>query len=71
MAERNGYSEITYFNQHQYNLKQQVSAIGLRYNFTSNIYLSLFYQQQEYADANRQQADFTIRQFSILYNMLF
>jgi hypothetical protein len=52
-------------------LKQQVSAIGLRYNFTSNIYLSLFYQQQEYADANRQQADFTIRQFSILYNMLF
>lgn len=70
-AERNGYSEITYFNRHQYNLKQQVTALGLRYNFTSNIYLSLFYQQQGYADANRQQADFTIRQFNILYNMLF
>ena len=71
LAERNTYSEITYFTEQQYNLTQQVLAVGARYNFTPAIYLSLFYQQQQYRDANRQQADFSIRQFNILYNMLF
>ena len=71
LAERNTYSEITYFTEQQYNLTQQVLAVGARYNFTPAIYLSLFYQQQQYRDANRQQANFSIRQFNILYNMLF
>lgn len=71
LAERNNYSEVTYFNKQDYNLTQHVLAVGARYNFTPAIYLSLFFQQQQYRDVNRQQADFSIRQFNILYNMLF
>jgi hypothetical protein len=71
IADRNDYTEVTYFNQKQYDLKQQMKAVGLRYNFTSKIYMSAIYQQGNYTDALKQQADFKINQFGIIYNMLF
>lgn len=71
IADRNDYTEVTYFNQKQYDLKQQMKAVGLRYNFTSKIYMSAIYQQGNYTDSLKQQADFKINQFGIIYNMLF
>ena len=71
IAERNDYTEITYFNQHNYDLNQQMKAIGFRYNFSPKIYLSAIYQQGTYTDALRINADYKINQFGIIYNMLF
>lgn len=71
VAERNDYSEVTYFNQQKYDVNQQLSALGVRYNFTSKIYLSGIYQQGMFVDGLRNTADYKISQFNIIYNMLF
>jgi hypothetical protein len=71
IADRNTYTEVTYFTQQKYELSQQLKAIGVRYNFTPKIFLSVMFQQGSYADALKQQADYKINQFGIIYNMLF
>ena len=71
IADRNDYTEVTYYNQQKYDLKQQMKAIGFRYNFTPKIYMSAIYQQGAYTDALRLHADYKINQFGIIYNMLF
>ncbi len=71
IAERNDFTEVTYFNQQKYDLNQQMKAIGIRYNFTPKVFLSMIYQQGAYTDALRLHADYKINQFGIIYNMLF
>jgi hypothetical protein len=71
IADRNAFTEVTYFNQHKYDVQQSMKAIGVKYNFTNKIYLSTIYQQGSYTDALRNTANFKINQFTIIYNMLF
>lgn len=71
IADRNDYTEVTYFNQQKYDLQQQMKAIGIRYNFTPKIFISAIYQQGAYTDALKLHADYKINQFGIIYNMLF
>jgi hypothetical protein len=71
VAERNTYSEVTYFNQQKYDANQQLTGIGMRYNFTSKIFISAIYQQGMYVDGLKSTADYKINQFNIIYNMLF
>lgn len=71
ITERNGFSEVIYFNQKKYDLQQGLTAFGVRYNFTPKIYLTGFYQQASFNDASLQQASFKNNQFNIIYNMLF
>jgi hypothetical protein len=70
-AERNSFTEAIYFNKADYNLNQNLAALGVRYNFSPKIYLSGIYQNTTYKDALHNNADFGINQFNIIYNMLF
>ena len=71
IAERNDFSEVTYFNQQKYDANQQMTGLGIRYNFTPKIFISAIYQQGMYVDGLRNTADYKINQFNIIYNMLF
>jgi hypothetical protein len=71
LPERNAFSEVTYFNLTKYDVLQNITAYGVRYNFTPKIYLSGFYQQANYKDALHYNADYKNNQFNIIYNMLF
>jgi hypothetical protein len=71
IADRNNYYEIIYFNQQKYNTHQNLKAVGLRYNFTSKIFLTTMFQQAAFTDALKENASYKINQFSIIYNMLF
>lgn len=70
-ADRNSYDVITYFNPVNYKIKQQIVAGGLRYNFTSKIYLCGLYQQSTFTDKLKTTADFGINQFGLIFNMTF
>jgi predicted porin len=69
-ADRNGYTEVTYFQLNNYNLTQQITSVGLRYNFTPKIYLCALYQQSNYQDKKQNNANFKINQFGIIYNII-
>ena len=71
IADRNVYTEVTYFHQNKLDIQQQMKAVGLMYHFSPKIYLSTIYQQSKFVDGNKQFADFNINQFNIIYNMLF
>jgi hypothetical protein len=71
IADRNVYAEVTYFTQQQIDIQQNVTALGLKYNFTPKIYLSSIYQRSQFEDGKKQLANFNINQFNIIYNMLF
>jgi hypothetical protein len=71
IADRNAFTEVTYFNLHKYDVQQSMKAVGVKYNFTNKIYLSTIYQQGNYTDALRNTANFKMNQFTIIYNMLF
>jgi hypothetical protein len=71
IADRNSNNEIIYFNQQKYDTKQNIKAIGVRYNFTSKIFLSTMYQQAAFTDQLKENASYNINQFSILFNMLY
>lgn len=71
IADRNAYTEVTYFTQQKYDVSQQLSGIGFRYNFTPKIYLSAIYQQGVFVDDTKSTANYNINQFGIIYNMLF
>ena len=71
IADRNSYTEVTYFTQQKYDIRQQLSGVGFRYNFTPKIYLSAIYQQGVFVDDTKSTANYNINQFGIIYNMLF
>ncbi len=66
---RNGYTEITYFNREDYEVKQEMKAAGIRYNFSSKTYLCLLYQQSKFTDKLKINPEFSINQFGIIYNI--
>ena len=74
ITERNEYSEVTYFRNSNYNLTQQIAAVGLRINFSPKAYLCALLQQSSYQDQssinNKAMADFKINQFGLIYNIL-
>jgi hypothetical protein len=74
ITERNEYSEVTYFRNSNYNLSQQIAAVGLRINFSPKAYLCALLQQSSYQDQstinNKAMADFKINQFGLIYNIL-
>lgn len=69
--DRNPYGEIIYYNLTNYDSQQQLMAIGLRYNFTSKIYLAAIFQSINYEDKTNINPDYRINQFGLLFNMLF
>ncbi len=71
IADRNTYTEVTFFNEQQYDIRQQLQGAGIRYNFSPKVYLLGMYQQGVFTDVRKQQADYTFNQFNIIYNMLF
>ena len=71
IADRDAFTEVTFYNQQQYDLQQQLRGVGVRYNFSPKIYLTGMYQQASFTDALEQQADYKINQFNVIYNMLF
>jgi hypothetical protein len=62
---------VTYFTQQKYDIRQQLSGLGFRYNFTPKIYLSAIFQQGVFVDDTKSTANYNINQFGIIYNMLF
>ncbi len=71
IADRNSFTEVTYYNLQNYNVQQNIKAFGVKYNFTNKIFLSTIFQQAKYTDALHHNANFGINQFGIIYNMLF
>lgn len=71
IADRNAFTEVTYYNLQKYDVQQNIKAFGVKYNFTNKIFLSAIYQQARYTDALHNNASFGINQFGIIYNMLF
>ncbi len=71
LADRNTFTEVTFYNQQKYDVQQQLLGAGVRYNFSPKIYLTGMYQQGKYTDVLHQNADYNINQFNIIYNMLF
>lgn len=71
IADRDAFTEITFYNQQQYDMQQQLRGVGVRYNFSPKIYLTGMFQQGVFTDNLKQQADYKINQFNIIYNMLF
>lgn len=69
IADRNSFSEVIYFNQNNLNLRQQIKAIGLRYNFSPKVYLALLYQQSSYKDQLKTIANFNMNQLGIIYSI--
>lgn len=74
ITERNEYAEVTYFRTSNYQLKQQIAAVGLRINFSPKAYLCAMLQQSSYQDLStvndKAMADFKINQFGLIYNIL-
>jgi hypothetical protein len=71
MADRNTFTEVVYFNQGNYNVKQQVSALGIRYNFSSRTYISALWQSSQMKDASNKVVDYTMNQAGIIYSIAF
>ncbi len=69
IADRNGYTEVIYYTLTNYSLTQQIKAVGIRYNFSSKAYLCALYQQSSYQDKLKNNTDFNINQFGLLYNI--
>lgn len=69
--DRNPYGEIVYYNLTNYDTQQQLLAAGLRYNFTTKIYLAGIFQSINYEDKTNINPDYRINQFGLLFNMLF
>lgn len=66
---RNTYNEITYFNISNFNLNQEIIAGGIRYNFGTNTYLCLLFQNTKYLDKTKTMASFEMKQFGIIYSI--
>lgn len=71
IADRNTFTEVVYFNQGNYDVQQQVSAIGIRYNFSSRTYISALWQSSMFKDASDNVADYTMNQAGIIYSIAF
>jgi hypothetical protein len=65
--DRNTYSEIIYFQSNQYELSQQISALGIRYNFSPKSHLTVLLQENKYLDNKNTTADYSFNQFGIIY----
>jgi hypothetical protein len=71
IAERDIYTVADYFNKVDYKLDESITAYGLRYRFDSKIYICGLFQHTKYTDGMRTNADYSIDQFSLIYNMTF
>jgi hypothetical protein len=71
MPDRNTFTEVVYFNQSNYDIQQQVSAIGVRYNFSSRTYISALWQSSLFKDASNKVVDYTMNQAGIIYSIAF
>lgn len=71
MPERDEYSKVTYYNNINYDLTQQISAFGARCRFNEKIYLCALYQMSNYADKLKVNPNYKINQFAVIYNMTF
>jgi hypothetical protein len=71
ITERDEYSKVVYYNNANYNLAQQITALGARCRFNEKIYLTAFYQMSHYSDKLKTNPDYKINQFAVIYNMTF
>ncbi len=71
LAERDDYTTIDFFENIQYNLLQNTNGAGIRYRFDNNTYLSALYQVSRYNDRTKSVPEYTIDQFSLIFNMTF
>ena len=71
ITERDAYGKATYFTNIDYDLKQQLSALGCRFRFGEKTYLTAIYQSNNYSDKLKDNPDYRIDQFSLIFNMTF
>ena len=71
IPERDNFSTIQFFNNTNYNVNQQLWALGARCRFSHNIYLTALYQTNTYDNRLDNNTNYNISQFALIYNMLF
>lgn len=71
LADRNAYTELVYFNKINYDLKQQMSSLGLKYTFGPKAFLSTYIQQFDYMNQAVANRNYKLTQFNVLFNQLF
>jgi hypothetical protein len=71
LADRNTYTELVYFNKINYDLKQQMSSLGLKYTFGPKAFLSTYIQQFDYMNQAVANRNYKLTQFNVLFNQLF
>lgn len=71
IPERNIYSNVSFFNPADFNLSQQIVAVGARCRFDEKIHLTALYQMSEYNDKTLSLPKHSINQFALIYNMTF
>ena len=70
-GDRNAYTELVYFNKVNYQLKQQISSLGLKYTFGPKAYLSTYFQRFDYLNQAQSNLNYKLTQFNVLFNQLF
>ena len=71
IPERNSYSKVITFTNTEYDLMQQLAAAGFRCRFSDKIYLCAMYQTAMYRDRLKQNPNYNLNQFALIYNMTF
>jgi hypothetical protein len=71
LPERDGPSDIGYFESVSYDLDESSWAAGLRFRFDPKIYLSALYQRSVYEDRTGSSVGYSLDRFSLIYSMTF
>lgn len=71
VARKNTYGEIFNFNEYRVNGKENMMAIGLRYRFSENAFLTTQWNQYDINDATLNSTSYNVGQIMVLYQMNF
>jgi hypothetical protein len=70
-ADRNVYTTVDYYTNQKMDVAQQMTALGLKCNFSPKSYITALYQSVNYKDKLLVMPDYTMNQFLLIYNMTF
>ncbi|MFM2135751.1 MAG: hypothetical protein RL021_1151 [Bacteroidota bacterium] len=71
LPERDGPSDIGYFESVSYDLNESSWATGLRFRFDPKIYLSALYQKTIYEERSGASVGYSLDRFALIYSMTF
>lgn len=71
IPETNIYNEIIDFNEYRTELSEIIYGLGIRYNFSEKVNISLLYHNYSWKDEQTTNAEYELNQFSINYIMHF